>query len=135
LVANSARLQAVWHAYFSLRNTISLQLLPLLLRLSNIPWGDSELHRPRHTALRLVAILMAALVVSFALQATVHWHSNSFEDHHCRVCHVAHSVTVDLSVGTAPVAPNLIVRLISAPSIDPALDLVFHQLSSRAPPA
>jgi hypothetical protein len=92
-------------------------------------------HRPRRTAHRVLAIFVAVLVLSFALQAAGHWHSNSFEDQQCSVCHVAHSVVVDLSQVTTLAAPDVVVRLISARPIDPTLDLVFHQLSSRAPPA
>ncbi|MGA8222820.1 MAG: hypothetical protein WB780_14300 [Candidatus Acidiferrales bacterium] len=90
---------------------------------------------PRRTAHRVLAILMAALVLSFALQAAGHWHANSFEDQQCRVCHVAHSVAVDLSLVTTVVAPDVVVRLISPLAIDPQLDPVFHRLSSRGPPA
>jgi hypothetical protein len=86
------------------------------------------------SAHRVLAIFVAVLVLSFALQAAGHWHSNSFEDQQCRVCHVAHSVVVDLSQVTTLAAPDVVVRLISTRPIDPALDLVFHRLSSRAPP-
>jgi hypothetical protein len=78
---------------------------------------------------------MVVLVVSFALQAAGHWHSRSFEDQHCRVCQVAHSVTVDLSHGTGLQAPDVVVRLVQTRSIDPDLELVSYQVSSRAPPA
>jgi len=78
---------------------------------------------------------MAAFVLSFALQAAGHWHANSFEDQQCRVCHVAHSVAVDLSLVATLVAPDVVARLISPVAIDPQLDPVFHQLSSRGPPA
>jgi hypothetical protein len=89
----------------------------------------------RRTAQRVLAILVAALVVSFALQAAGHWHSNSFEDRQCRVCHVAHSAAVDLSLVATVVAPDVVVRLISSRPVDPKLEPVLHQLSSRAPPA
>jgi len=89
----------------------------------------------RHISRRLVATLVALVVVSFALQAAGHWHSNSFEDQQCRVCHVAHSVAVDLSLVTTLVAPDVVVRLVSPLSIDSQLDPVFHQLCSRGPPA
>ncbi len=84
---------------------------------------------------RILATLVVVLVVSFGLQAAGHWHANSFEDQQCRVCHVAHSVAVDLSLVTTLVAPDVVVRLISPLAIDPQLDPVSHQLSSRGPPA
>jgi hypothetical protein len=81
-----------------------------------------------------VAILVAAVVLSFAFQASGHWHNQSFEDQHCRICHFAHSVTVDLSHGTTLAMPHAFSRLNSASSVDPHLELVFHQKSPRAPP-
>jgi hypothetical protein len=83
----------------------------------------------------VLAIAVAILVVSFAWQAAGHWHSRSFEDQHCRVCHVAHSVTVDLSHGTGLPAPDAVVRLAQTRPIDLHLELISHQVSSRAPPA
>ena len=86
------------------------------------------------TAYRLLAILVAAVVLSFAFQAAGHWHNQSFEDQHCRVCHFAHSVTVDLSHGTALPTPQAITWLKPPRSVDPQLELVFDQTSPRAPP-
>jgi hypothetical protein len=92
------------------------------------------LHRG-HITRRLLATLLALVVVSFALQAAGHWHNRTFEDQHCRVCHVAHSVTVDLTHGTGLEKPDAVVRLAETRSIDPPLELISHQASSRAPPA
>jgi hypothetical protein len=92
------------------------------------------MNRP-HITPRLLATLLALVVVSFALQAAGHWHNRTFEDQHCRVCHVAHSVTVDLSHGTGLQTPDAVVRLAQTRSIDPHLELISHQVSSRAPPA
>ena len=89
----------------------------------------------RHITRRVLATLLALVVVSFALQAAGHWHNRSFEDQHCRVCHVAHSVTVDLSHGTGLQAPNTVVRPIQTRSVEPHLEFISHQVSSRAPPA
>jgi len=89
----------------------------------------------RRITYRLLATLLAFVVVSFALQTAGHWHSRSFEDQHCRVCQVAHSVAVDLSHGTGLQAPNAIVRLVQTRPVDPHLELISHQVSSRAPPA
>jgi hypothetical protein len=87
------------------------------------------------TSRRFLAVFLAVAVACFAFQAAGHWHSNSYEDQHCRVCHFAHSAVVDLSQSTALVVPAAVQRLTSILDIDPALDLIFHQLSSRAPPA
>ncbi len=78
-------------------------------------------------------MVMAAFLLSFAFQAAGHWHSQ-FEDQHCRVCHFAHSATLDLSHGTALPMPQAVTWLNPACSIDPQLELVFHQTSPRAPP-
>jgi hypothetical protein len=94
-----------------------------------------DLHLPGRTVHKALAIVVAVLVVSFALQAAGHWHNRSFEDQHCRVCHVAHSVTVDLSHGTGLPAPDAVVRLVQTRPIDLHLELISHQVSSRAPPA
>jgi hypothetical protein len=90
---------------------------------------------PRPKFRTLLAVILAVAVVCFAFQAAGHWHSNSYEDQHCRVCHFAHAAAVDFSQGTALVVPATVQRLSSNLDIDPALDLIFHQLSSRAPPA
>jgi hypothetical protein len=92
-------------------------------------------HISRQTALRLFAVLVAVAVLSFGLQAAGHWHRQSYEDQHCRVCHFAHSVTVDLSHGTALPLPGLVSRLAIFPRVDPTLDTVVHPLSSRGPPS
>jgi hypothetical protein len=82
-----------------------------------------------------LAIFLAAAVVCFAFQAAGHWHNNSFEDQHCRICHFAHSAVVDLSQSAVLEVPAVVQRFSSNFDIDPALDVVFHPLSSRAPPA
>jgi hypothetical protein len=84
-------------------------------------------------AYRIAAIVVAAFVLSFAFQAAGHWHSQ-FEDQHCRICHFAHSVTVDLSHGTALPIPQAVARLNPSKAIDPHIEPVFHQTSPRAPP-
>lgn len=89
----------------------------------------------RHTTHRVLATVLALVVVSFALQAAGHWHSRSFEDQHCRVCHVAHSVTVDLSHGTGLKPPSTVVRPIQTCPVEPNSDFIAHLVSSRAPPA
>jgi hypothetical protein len=90
----------------------------------------------RRTATRrFLAILLAAVVVSFAFQAAAHFHARSFDEHQCRVCHVANSITVDLAHASAVPPPVAVARLALVLSVDPALDLISHPLSSRAPPA
>jgi hypothetical protein len=87
------------------------------------------------TARRLLAIFLAAAVVCFAFQAAEHWHNNPYEGHHCRVCHFAHAATIDFSNSAALLAPIAVTRFAPATAVDPTLDLIFHQISSRAPPA
>jgi hypothetical protein len=84
---------------------------------------------------RVVAVVMAAFVLSFAFQAAGHWHNQSFEDQHCRLCHFARSVTVDLSHGTTLPTPHAVAWLNPITSVDPQLDVVFDQASPRAPPS
>ena len=59
------------------------------------------MHFSRQTAHKLLAVLVAVAVLSFGFQAAGHWHSRTHEDQNCRVCHFAHSVTVDFSHGNA----------------------------------
>jgi hypothetical protein len=92
-------------------------------------------HTTRRTALRLLSVAVAIAVLSFGLQAAGHWHGQSYEDQHCRVCHFAHSVTVNPSHATAIPLPGLIARLSIILSVDPTLDTVVHQFSSRGPPS
>jgi len=92
-------------------------------------------HISRRAAQRLLAVLVAVAVLSFGLQAAGHWHSRTFEDQHCRVCHFAHSVTVDFSHGNALPVPEVVNRLAVKPSFEPALEVVVHRLSSRGPPS
>jgi hypothetical protein len=89
----------------------------------------------RRTAHRLLAVLVAVAVLSFGLQAAGHWHSQSYEDQHCRVCHFAHSVTVNPSHAIRLPLPGPIARLSLIPRVDPTTDIVVHQLSSRGPPS
>jgi hypothetical protein len=89
----------------------------------------------RRTAHRLLAVLVAVAVLSFGFQAAGHWHSRTFEDQHCRVCHFAHSVAVDFSHGDALPLPEIVTRLALNLSLDPTLDVVVNQPSSRGPPS
>jgi hypothetical protein len=79
-------------------------------------------------------MVVAVFVLSFAFQAAGHWHSQFEDQQHCRVCHFAHSVTVDLSHGTALPIPHAVAWLNPLRSVDPQWELVFHQTSPRAPP-
>jgi len=88
-------------------------------------------HISRRTAQRLFAVLVAVAVLSFGLQAAGHWHSRTFEDQHCRVCHFAHSVTVDFSHGNALPLPEVVNRLAVNPSFEPALEVVVHYDDAR----
>jgi hypothetical protein len=88
----------------------------------------------RRTTYRLLAIVVAVVVLSFAFQAAGHWHNQVEDQQHCRICHFAHSVTVDLSHGATLPIPHAVARLNPKSSVDPQLELVFDQTSSRAPP-
>jgi hypothetical protein len=94
-----------------------------------------EVHISRRTARRLLVVLVAVAVLSFGLQAAGHWHSRPYDDQHCRVCHFAHSVTVDFSHGDALPLPEVVTRLALNLSVEPKFDDVVHQLSSRGPPS
>ena len=89
----------------------------------------------RRTARRLLVVLVAVAVLSFGFQAAGHWHSRTYEDQHCRVCHFAHSVTVDFSHGNALPLPEVVNRLTVVLSAESALEVVFDRLSSRGPPS
>jgi len=92
-------------------------------------------HFSRQTAHKLLAVLVAVAVLSFGFQAAGHWDSRTYEDQHCRVCHFAHSVTVDFSHGNALPLPEVINRLTVVLSAESALEVVFNRLSSRGPPS
>ena len=93
------------------------------------------MHISRQTAHKLLAVLVAVAVLSFGFQAAGHWHSRTYEDQHCRVCHFAHSVTVDFSHGNALLLPEVVNRLTVVLSAESALEIVFSRLSSRGPPS
>lgn len=84
---------------------------------------------------RVVAIATIVLLVSFAFVVVGHHHKGPSEDQQCRLCHLAHAPTIDFSHVTALPSPVAIRRTIAAPALDPQLELVFHQISSRAPPS
>jgi uncharacterized RmlC-like cupin family protein len=92
-------------------------------------------HISRQTAHKLLAVLVAVAVLSFGLQAAGHWHSRTHEDQNCRVCHFAHSVTVDFSHGNALPLPEVVNRLAVNLSTEPALEVIVRRLSSRGPPS
>jgi len=77
----------------------------------------------KRTIYRVLAIAVAAFVLSFAFQAAGHWHAHSYDDQHCRVCHFAHSVAIDLSHGTTLPTPAAVLRLAPSRSVDPQLEL------------
>ena len=93
------------------------------------------MHISRRTSRRLLAVLMAVAVLSFGLQAAGHWHSRAFEDQHCRVCHFAHSATIDFSHGTALPLPEVVTRLAVKTSADSPVAVDTYRLSSRGPPS
>jgi hypothetical protein len=82
-----------------------------------------------------LAIVLATVVVCFAVQAAGHWHSHSYEDQHCRICHFAHSASIDATPASSFAAPVAIERLTWVPVVQPALDVDSGSFSSRAPPA
>ena len=89
----------------------------------------------RNTAQRLIAVLLAVVVLSFAFEVASHWHRGSYDDQQCQLCHFAHSISVDLSHGTVLPAPSAAHTEVAVAWTDPQLEFVFNQLSSRAPPA
>jgi len=88
----------------------------------------------RKTAQRLLAVLLVAAVLAFAFEAAGHWHNGPSGDQQCQICHFAHSIAVGLSHNASLEVPVAARRLSAATSVDLRLELVFHQLSSRAPP-
>jgi hypothetical protein len=87
------------------------------------------------TAQRLISVLLAVVVLSFAFQVASHWHRDSYDDQQCQLCHFAHSISVDLSHGTVLPAPSAAHTDVAVTWTDPQLEFVSHQLSPRAPPA
>lgn len=93
------------------------------------------MHLSRITMRKTLAILLAAVVLSFGIQAAGHWHGSSSEDHQCQVCHFAHSVAPPLLNASLLPMPTGVARLVLASSVDPKFELVVHQTFPRAPPA
>lgn len=89
----------------------------------------------RKTAQRWLAVLVAAAVLSFTFAVVAHWHDGLQEDQQCRLCHFAHAPAIDLSQGSALPAPISVRWVKAAAALDPQIELIFHQISSRAPPA
>lgn len=75
------------------------------------------------------------LVLAFAFVAVAHWHNGGHEEQQCRLCHIVHTTAIDLSHGAVLAAPVVVQRAVAATLIDPQLELVSHQIASRAPPS
>jgi hypothetical protein len=89
----------------------------------------------RTTAQRLIAILLVFAVLSFGFEVASHWHRGSYDDQNCQLCHFAHSISVDLSHGAILPAPSAVHTSVAIIWTDEHFELVFHQVSSRAPPS
>lgn len=84
---------------------------------------------------RIVAIATIVMLMSFAFVVAGHRHNGHTQDQQCRLCHLAHAPTIDFSHETALPSPVATRTTITASALDPQLELVFHQISSRAPPS
>ncbi len=73
-------------------------------------------------------------ILLFAYAAVNHWHSTPAGQEQCLVCHVAHSLSIDLSCSALLSAPAAVARLILPARPEPRPDFSFGQVSSRAPP-
>ena len=83
---------------------------------------------------RAVAIAAIAVLLSFAFISAAHWHNGLHEDPQCRLCHFAHAPALDWSHGASPPAPASARAGMALAALDPQLELLFHQISSRGPP-
>jgi hypothetical protein len=137
LVACSARSHTAARAHTeAVKKTIlPTQRLHNDLRLSTMLQGRLGVDGLRRTIRALLAVLLVVVVVSIAFSAAGHWHNQTYDDQHCRVCHLAHSTAVNPSYATALPLPGLIARLSVFPRVDPRTDTIVHQLSSRGPPS
>lgn len=90
---------------------------------------------PHRTTCRVLAALVAGLVLLFAFQVATHSHTNSVGDDHCQLCHFTHSVSLGTAAAPVLAAPATVARLTLPVSTDPKVELQFRQLSSRAPPS
>jgi hypothetical protein len=96
--------------------------------------GDYCFVMSGRTSRRWLAIFVALTVLSFSFLAVAHWHNGLQEDQQCLLCHVAHAPTLNWSHGANLPAPVATRAARVLPALDPQLELVSHQISSRAPP-
>jgi hypothetical protein len=86
------------------------------------------------TSRRWLAIFVALTVLSFSFLVVAHSHNGLQEDQQCLLCHVAHAPTLNWSHGANLPSPAATRAARVLPALDPQLELVFHQIASRAPP-
>jgi hypothetical protein len=83
-------------------------------------------------------LLTVSLVLALALLAThavSHWHSHSYDEDHCQICHVGHAAIPQAAAQIAAQTAAPIARLALARESTPELDFVGTLSIPRAPPA
>jgi hypothetical protein len=89
----------------------------------------------QRTKQRAVALVALFAILFFAYGAANHFHSTSAAQDHCQVCHVAHSLSLNVSCAALFLAPSAIARLVLASRPNPHFEALYGHVPSRAPPA
>jgi hypothetical protein len=87
------------------------------------------------TGQRWLAVFVVVSVLCFTFLIVAHWHDGGHEEQQCGLCHFAHATPIDRSHGAILPVPTPVHEASVTVSIDPQLELVFHQRASRAPPS
>ena len=89
----------------------------------------------KRLTIRFLAIALALAVVGLSTDAACHWHSQSYDEQHCQVCHIGHAAVPQTAAQVAVQAPAPIERFAHAEELGPDLAPVRTLSIPRAPPA
>jgi len=84
---------------------------------------------------RLLAVAAVLAVVALSTHAVAHWHTHSFHEDHCQVCHVGCAAIPQAAAQVAGHAAAPTARLALAKELAPRIDFVGTPSIPRAPPA
>jgi hypothetical protein len=90
---------------------------------------------PKRIALRLLAVALILTVSALSTHAVAHWHSQTYDEQHCQVCHVGHAAIPQPAAQSAVQAPVLVARFALAEQSTPDLGPARTLSIPRAPPA
>jgi hypothetical protein len=82
-----------------------------------------------------LAVALVVFVGVFAMETAGHWHSNSYDEQHCQVCHLGHVSVPQPSAQVRVQEPIPVARLALAEVPVPVPKTVSTHKIPRAPPA